>query len=47
MWRPEEKRPLLISTSSWKDNFKADLREVGLGGMEWIDLLRVTGVRLF
>jgi hypothetical protein len=25
----------------WEDNIKMDLKEVGLGGMDWIDLAQV------
>ena len=32
------KRPLGTSRRRWEDNIKMDLQEVGLGGMDWIDL---------
>ena len=34
----EGKRPLGRSRRRWEDNIKMDLREVGCGGMDWIDL---------
>jgi hypothetical protein len=33
MGKPERKRPRW-----WEDNIKMDLRELGWGGMDWIDL---------
>jgi hypothetical protein len=35
--KPEEKRPLGESRCRWED-VKMDLREVGCGGTDWIDL---------
>jgi hypothetical protein len=35
---PEEKRPLGRPRHRWEDNIKMDLREVGWGGLDWIDL---------
>jgi hypothetical protein len=35
---PGAKRPLKRSRSRWKDNIMMDLRENGLGGMDWIHL---------
>jgi hypothetical protein len=35
---PERKRPLRIPRYRWENNIKADLQEVGCGGMDWIDL---------
>jgi hypothetical protein len=35
---PEGKRPLGITRRRWKDNIKMDLREIGWGDMDWIDL---------
>jgi hypothetical protein len=34
----ERKRPLGRLRSRWEDNIKMDLREMGWGGMDWIDL---------
>ena len=34
----EGKRPLGRSKRIWEDNIKMDLREVGCGGMDWIEL---------
>jgi hypothetical protein len=36
--KPEGKRPLRKSCHRWLDNIKLDLREIGWGGMDWIDL---------
>jgi hypothetical protein len=36
--KPEGKRPLGRPRRRWKDNIRMDLREIGWGGMEWIDL---------
>jgi hypothetical protein len=36
--KPEVKRPLGRVTRRWVDNVKMDLREIGWGGVDWIDL---------
>ena len=36
--RPEGKRPLGRPRHRWEDNVKTGLREMGRGGLEWIDL---------
>jgi hypothetical protein len=36
--KPEGKRPLGRQRRRWLDNIKMDLREIGWGGMDWIDL---------
>jgi len=36
--KPEGKRPLGRPSLTLKDNIKMDLREVGCGGMNWIDV---------
>jgi hypothetical protein len=36
--KPEGKRPLGTSRRRWVDNIKIVLREIGWGGMDWIDL---------
>jgi hypothetical protein len=36
--KPEEKRTLGRSRRRGEDNIKMDLREIGWGGMDWIDL---------
>jgi hypothetical protein len=36
--RPEGRRSLGRPRRRWEDNIKTDLREVGLGGMNWIEL---------
>jgi hypothetical protein len=38
MGKPEGKTPLGIPRRWWEDNIRMDLREIGLGGMDWIDL---------
>jgi len=38
VWKPEGKRPLVRPTHRWEDNVRMDLKEVGCGGMDWIDL---------
>jgi hypothetical protein len=40
MGKPEGKRPLGGSRCRWVDNIKMHLREIGCGGMDWIDLAR-------
>jgi hypothetical protein len=34
----EGKRPLGRPRRRWEDNIKMDLKEVGCGGMDWIEL---------
>jgi hypothetical protein len=34
----EEKEPLRGPRHRWEGNIKMDLREIGLGGVDWIDL---------
>jgi len=36
--KPECKRPLGGPRSTWENNIKMDLQEVGCGGMVWIEL---------
>jgi hypothetical protein len=36
--KPEGKRPLGRPRCSWEDNIITDLRDIGWGGMDWIDL---------
>jgi hypothetical protein len=36
--KPEGKRPLGRPRCRWENNIKADLQEVGRGGMDWIEL---------
>jgi hypothetical protein len=36
--KPEGKRPLRRPRCRWEDNIKMDLREIGWGGMDWINL---------
>jgi hypothetical protein len=35
--KPEGKRPLGRPRGRWEDNIKADLQELGYGGMDWIE----------
>jgi hypothetical protein len=35
----EGKRPLRRPRGSWVDNIKINLREIGSGDMDWIDLV--------
>jgi hypothetical protein len=36
--KPEGRRPLGRRRRRWEDNIKMDLREVGWGGMDWMNL---------
>jgi hypothetical protein len=36
--KPEGKRPLGRPRCRWENNIKMDLREIGWGGKDWIDL---------
>jgi hypothetical protein len=36
--KPEGKRPLGRPRRRWQDNIKMDLKEIGWGGMDWLDL---------
>jgi hypothetical protein len=36
--KPEAKRPPGRLRCGWEDNIKMDLREIGWGGVDWIDL---------
>jgi hypothetical protein len=46
--RPEGRRPLGRSRRRWEDNIKIDLREIGFGDVDWIDLAQDrTGDGLF
>jgi hypothetical protein len=36
--KPERKRPVRRPRCGWDDNIKMDLREIGWGGVEWINL---------
>jgi hypothetical protein len=38
--KPEGKRPLRRPRRRWEDNNKMGLREIELGGMDWIDLIQ-------
>jgi hypothetical protein len=36
--KPERRRPPERPSRRWEDNIKVDIREVGCGGVDWIDL---------
>jgi hypothetical protein len=36
--KPERMRPIGRPRRRWEDSIKMDLREIGWGGMDWIDL---------
>jgi hypothetical protein len=36
--KPEGKRPLGRPRRRWEDNIRMDVRDIGWGGMDWIDL---------
>jgi hypothetical protein len=36
--KPEGKRPLLRPRGRWENNIRMDLREIGWGGVDWINL---------
>jgi hypothetical protein len=36
--KPEDKRPLGRLMRRWEDNIKLDLREIGIDGVNWIQL---------
>jgi hypothetical protein len=36
--KPEGKRPLGRRRRGWEDGIRMDLREIGLGGVDWIRL---------
>jgi len=36
--KPEGKRPLGRNSRRWEDNIKMDLRKMGCGGMDWIEM---------
>jgi hypothetical protein len=38
--RPEGERPLGRSRRKWEDNIKMDLREIGIDGANWIQLVQ-------
>jgi hypothetical protein len=38
--KPEGKRVLGRPRRRWVDNIKMDVRKIGLGGMDWIDLAK-------
>jgi hypothetical protein len=38
--KPEGKRALGRPRRRWVDNIKIDLREIGFGGIDWIDLVQ-------
>jgi hypothetical protein len=45
--KPEGKRPLGRQRRRWVDNIKMDLREIGWGGMDWIELVKIGTIRFW
>jgi hypothetical protein len=41
MGRPEGKRSLGRPRRRWEDGIRIDLREIGCGSVDWIQLLRI------
>jgi hypothetical protein len=41
--KPEGKRPLGRPRRKWEDRIRMDLREIGLGGVNWIRLAQDRG----
>jgi hypothetical protein len=37
-WESQKERPLERSRRRWEDNIKMELREIGWGGMDWVNL---------
>jgi hypothetical protein len=40
VWRPEGKRPLGRPRRRFEDNIKLDLRDIGIDGANWIQLVQ-------
>jgi hypothetical protein len=40
--KPEGKKPLRRPRCRWEDGIRMDLREIGLGGVDWIRLAQDT-----
>ena len=38
VWKPEGRRPLKRHRRRWEDNIRLDLREVGCGCVDWMEL---------
>jgi hypothetical protein len=38
--KPEGKRPLGRPRRRWENNIKMDLKDVGCGGMAWVEMVR-------
>jgi hypothetical protein len=36
--KPDGKGPLGIPRDMWEDNIRMDLRDIGWGGMDWVNL---------
>jgi hypothetical protein len=43
MGKPEGKRPLGRPRHRWEDGIRMDLREIGWGSVDWIQLAQDTG----
>jgi hypothetical protein len=39
--KPEGKRPVVRPKRWWEDGIRIDLREIGCGGVEWIQLASI------
>jgi hypothetical protein len=39
-WWESQKGPIERSRSRWVDNINMDLKKIGLGGMDWINLVQ-------
>jgi hypothetical protein len=39
-WESQKERDHYENQHRWVDNIKMDLREIGWGGMDWIDLVQ-------
>jgi hypothetical protein len=36
--KPDGRRPLVRPRCRWEDNSKIDIKDMGWGGMDWIDV---------
>jgi hypothetical protein len=44
--KPEGKRPLGRPRHWWEGNIKMDFREIGWGGIDWVDLIQDTDLQV-
>ena len=40
VWKPEGRRPLRRPRRRWEDNIRMDLREVGCGCVDWMEMVQ-------